>query len=200
MNTTFFTVTPGARQHHLGDDLGAAELAQQAVAAGHAEDAADRAADLGRDAQAVARQQHAFHRLAVAQFDQQARGAVRAGVLANAARASAASSAARAGRAVAHGQREELLRPDRAAVQRQRPRPRPQHALLVAGLGAEVAQALADVFDAHGNIWLQLLMADRPRRSARRSRLRPRRVKSAASASGKPPAISYQARAVSHEA
>ena len=62
----------GAGQHHLGDDLGAGELAQQAVAPGHAEDAADRAADLGRHAQPVARQQHALDRLAVGEFDQQA--------------------------------------------------------------------------------------------------------------------------------
>jgi hypothetical protein len=67
---------PRARQRHLRDDLGAADLAQQAVAAGHAEHAADRAADLRRHAQAVARQQHALHRLAVGELDEQARRAV----------------------------------------------------------------------------------------------------------------------------
>ncbi len=47
MNTTLLAPAGAVpRQRHLGDDLGAAELAQQAVAAGHAEHAADRAADL----------------------------------------------------------------------------------------------------------------------------------------------------------
>jgi hypothetical protein len=81
MKTTFRTGRAGPGQGHLGDDLGAAELAQQAVPAGHAEHAAHRAAHLGGDAQAVPGQQHALHRLAVGQFHQQARGAVLAGVL-----------------------------------------------------------------------------------------------------------------------
>jgi hypothetical protein len=63
-------LAPAPRQHHLGDDLGTAELAQQAAAPGHAKTAADGAADLGRHAHAVARQQHAFHGLAIGQFEQ----------------------------------------------------------------------------------------------------------------------------------
>ena len=70
-----------ARQHHLRDDLRAGELAQQAGAAGHAEHAAHRTADLGGHAHAVARQQHAFHRLAIRQRHQQAGRAILAGVL-----------------------------------------------------------------------------------------------------------------------
>ena len=69
-------LAPRPGQHHLGDDLGAAELAQQAAAPGHAERAADGATDLARNTQAVTRQQHAFHGLAVGQFHQQARGTV----------------------------------------------------------------------------------------------------------------------------
>ena len=43
-------------QNHLGDDFGAAQLAQQARASGHAEGAANRAAHLGRHTDALARQ------------------------------------------------------------------------------------------------------------------------------------------------
>jgi hypothetical protein len=62
----------GAGQRHLGDELGAAELAQQAVAAGHAEQAADGATDLGGNTESVTRQQHTLHRLTVRQRHQQA--------------------------------------------------------------------------------------------------------------------------------
>ena len=55
--------------------------------------------DLRRDAQAVARQQHAFHRLAIGQRDQQALGAVGAGMDGERRRASPASSASMAGSA-----------------------------------------------------------------------------------------------------
>jgi len=61
-----------AGEHDLGHDLGAAELADQPVASGHAEDAAHRAAKLGRHAQAVTRQQHTFHHLLIGQRHQQA--------------------------------------------------------------------------------------------------------------------------------
>ena len=43
-----------ASQHDLGQDLGAAKLPYQALAPRHAEDAADRAADLGGHAQSIA--------------------------------------------------------------------------------------------------------------------------------------------------
>jgi hypothetical protein len=46
MKTTLRTGALAPRQRHLGHDLGAAELAQQPRAAGHAEHAAHRAADL----------------------------------------------------------------------------------------------------------------------------------------------------------
>ena len=62
-----------AREHHLGDDLGAAELAQQAVAAAHAKHTAHGTTHLRRDAQTAAWQQHAFHHQAIAQFHQQPR-------------------------------------------------------------------------------------------------------------------------------
>ena len=65
----------------IRDSLGAAELAQQAALAGHAEGAADRTTDLTGDAQAVARQQYAFDHLPVGQLHQQARGTVGARVL-----------------------------------------------------------------------------------------------------------------------
>ena len=73
--------TPRPRQRHLGDDLGAAELAQQPVAAGHAEDTAHGAAHLRGHANAIAGQQHALHRLAIRQRHQQAHRAVFTGVL-----------------------------------------------------------------------------------------------------------------------
>ena len=64
--------TFATRKYDLRDDFGAADLAQQAIAAGHAKNTADRAADLRRHANAVARQEHAFHRLPVAKRHEQA--------------------------------------------------------------------------------------------------------------------------------
>ncbi|MCY1236921.1 hypothetical protein D9M72_495970 [compost metagenome] len=64
------------RQHDLGEDFHARDLADQAALAGHTEAAADRAPDLGGDAESVARQQHAFHHLSVGEFDEQARTVV----------------------------------------------------------------------------------------------------------------------------
>ena len=61
-----------ARQRHLGDDLGAAHLAQQPALAGHAKHASHRAANLAGHAQAVTRQQHALNGLAIGQRHQQA--------------------------------------------------------------------------------------------------------------------------------
>ena len=137
-----------ARERDLGDDLGAAELAQQAVLAGHAEHAAHRAAELGGHAQPVARQQHALHGLAIGELDQQA-GAVLARVF----RAHPRERTQRRlefrecglqclGQAVGFGAR--------TSVQRQALQPRAQQAGLVAGAGAERAQALADGVDVHG--------------------------------------------------
>lgn len=60
-----FNRPSGTGEHDLGNDLGAIDLAQQAIAASHAENAADGTADLGRYAQAVARQKYAFYRLTI---------------------------------------------------------------------------------------------------------------------------------------
>ena len=65
-----------AREHHLGHDLGAADLPDQTGAAGHAEDAADRTANLGGDTQTVPREQHALDGLAIPQPEEESLGAV----------------------------------------------------------------------------------------------------------------------------
>ena len=140
---------PHARQHHLRDDFGAAELAQQPALAGLAEHATDGAAELCRDAHAVARQQHAFHRLAVGEFDQQARRAVGAGVSGAQPRERFQfGEQGRQGRA--RFERQEVFGPAFAAALRQRVRPQAQHAVLVAWFGAMSAQALAQGVDLHG--------------------------------------------------
>ena len=139
----------GTGQHHLGDDLGTTELAQQAIAAGHAEAATHRTADLGRDADAVLRQQHALHRLAIAEFYQQARGSVIAEMFRTHPR-HAVELRRQAGQGRADTQGEEILRRHRPAVERQRTRPCPQDALFVTRQGAVATQPLANVFDAHG--------------------------------------------------
>ena len=106
----FLHRSPAARQDHLGDHLQTADLAQQAAAAGHAEHTADRAADLGRDAQPTARQQHAFHHLPVGQFHQQARRAVARRMLAVQA-GDAFQFRGYLGQTMAHAQRQEVLGP-----------------------------------------------------------------------------------------
>jgi hypothetical protein len=148
MNTTLCTRPQAARERHLRDDLGAAELAQQAVLAGHAEHAAHGAADLGGHAQAVARQQHALHRLAVGELDQQA-GAILAGVLgAHAGQRSelrfelGQRGLQGLGQAVGFGAR--------TGVEGVSLQPGAQQAGLVAGAGAERAQTQAELFDFHG--------------------------------------------------
>ena len=141
--------TQRAGERHLRDDLRAAEVALEAVPARHAEHAADRAADLGRDAQGIARQQDALHRPAVGQFDQQARGTILAGVPGTQA-CDRPQVGRNRGQCSADLQGEKMLGPAPAAVQRQRLRPGPQQRLLVAGFCAERAKPLADVFDAHG--------------------------------------------------
>ena len=148
MKTTFFTGGAPA-ERHLRDDLGTAELAQEAVLAGHAEGAADGAADLGRDAEAVARQQHAFDHLAVGERDEQARRAVFACMFGTHLREGIEFGPQRR-QVLTHGERQVVLGRPRPAVERLRDQPGAQHAFLVAGFGAERAQALADGFDAHG--------------------------------------------------
>ena len=146
MNTTFFTGAPRARERDLRHHLRAAELAHEAVAAGHAEHAADRAADLRRDAQAVARQQHALHRLAVGERDQQALGAVGAGMRRTQARERRRARFDR-GQRRAQRLRQEIFDAPLAAGLRQRLRPQPQHAMLVIGPRTGGAQALLYVFN-----------------------------------------------------
>ena len=150
MKTTFLTARPPrARQGHLRDDFGAAQLAQQAVTPGHAEHAAHGAPHLGRHAQPIARQQHALGGLAIVQAHQQALGAIAAG-MGRAQRGQAHDLGHQRVQALAHRLGQEVFGAALAAVLRQGLGPQAQHALFVDGLGAEGAQALADVFDAHG--------------------------------------------------
>jgi hypothetical protein len=142
-------LAPGAGQGHLSNDLGAAELAQQTAPPGHAEAAADSAADLARHAQAVARQQHAFHRLAVSQRHQKARRAVGATMFGSHPRQAGQFRSQRRQRGP-HRLREKVLGRDRTAIERQPLRPGTQDALLVAGLGTGLAQGFPDLFDTHG--------------------------------------------------
>ena len=136
-----------ARERHLRNDLGTAQLAQQAALPRHAEDTADRAADLGRHAQAAARQQHAFHGLAVGELDQQARRTVGRGVLRNEAGQRGKFVGKRRQR-MAQRLRQVVLDLPAAAVLRTRLDPAAQHMRHVGGVGAERLQALADLFDA----------------------------------------------------
>jgi hypothetical protein len=53
-------------------------------------------------------------------------------------------------------QREKLVRCHRPGVERQSTEPSPQYALFMAGLGAMVAQGLAEVVDSHGMGMLSL--------------------------------------------
>ena len=138
-----------ARQCHLGDDLGAADLADQAVAAGHAEHAADRAADLGGDAQAAFGQQHGLGGLAVVQAQQQADRAVVGRVL----RAQLHQAAQLGQQPVPEcTQRfaQAVLGRARAAWRGQRLRPLAQQALRLPGVGARRVQTGDDVGDLHG--------------------------------------------------
>ena len=142
----FFHRLPLAREHHLGDDLGAAELAQQAALAGHAESAAHRTADLRRHAHAAARQQHAFHRLAVRERHQPPRGTVLAGMLgAHACQRLQLESQPRQG--AAHRFRRRLGGLE--ALERPGVGPGPQQRLDMPRLGALVRQARTEMGDAH---------------------------------------------------
>ena len=156
----FLHGTTAARQHHLRDDLGTADLAQQSVAAGHAEQAPNGATDLRRNAHTVARQEHAFHRLTIGELDEQACRTVVARMLGTHARQPVQFSGQLRERR-ADAERQEVFRPmpPRAAVDRPRLQPGAENALLMARLGAAVAQALTkfvelvermNVVDAHG--------------------------------------------------
>ena len=145
----FFHGAHGARQDHLRHDFAAGDLPDQTIAARHAELAADGATDLAGHAQAVARQQHAFHRLAIVQSHQQARGTVRARMGAEQFQ-HALQFEVKRGQGLAHGQRQKILGAAPALVVRLPLDPVAQHALFVQGLGAEGAQALAEMIDLHG--------------------------------------------------
>ena len=69
----FFDGSQGARQCHLGHDLGAADLPNQPFSAGHAKHATDGTTHLAGHTQAISWQQHAFHRLPIVQTHQQTR-------------------------------------------------------------------------------------------------------------------------------
>ncbi|MNT05883.1 hypothetical protein D3C72_1405270 [compost metagenome] len=138
------------RQHDLSEDFHARDLADQAALAGHTEAAADRAADLGGNAEPVARQQHAFHHLPVGEFDEQARAVV-AGVFG--ADASKAVQFCRQGRhGVAQRQRQKILGapPSRAHVERLPFQPDAHDPATMDGQGAESGEALVEVGVAHG--------------------------------------------------
>ena len=159
------------RQRHLRDDLGAAQLAQQAALPGHAKHAAHRAADLRRHAQAVARQQHRLDRLAVVQADQQARRAIVARVLGNQPRQPIQIGLERR-QLCAHRQRQEVLRLAPRAVLRQGLRPQPQHAVLVTRQGAVIAQSLAQLGQSHGITGRDIDVKRPPRRALHPARAR----------------------------
>ncbi len=139
-----------AGEGDLGDDLGAADLAQQAALAGHAEHAAHRAADLGRHAQTVPGQQHALDHLPVGQLDQQARRAVGTGVLGTQPR-QAGDFLAQCRQRRAHRQREIVLGRTvaRPAVECPAVQPGAQDPPAVAGLGAAGGETGVEVLDAH---------------------------------------------------
>ena len=138
------------RQHHLGQDLHAGDLPDQAALAGHAEATAHRAADLGRDAKPIARQQHAFHHLPVGQFDQQARAIV-AGMLGSDA-GQAVQLRRQGGHGVAQRQRQEVLgvAPPRALVQRLALQPDAHEPAAMHGQGIKGGETLVEVGVAHG--------------------------------------------------
>ena len=130
------------RERDLGDDLRAAQLPLEAADAGHAEDAADGAADLARHAEAAARQQHGFDRAAVGEADEQAARPVGAGVV-GAQHGERVQLGLEGRQRFTQRARQEVFRPAPAVRLRLRTRPLAQHAFLVHRLRAEPAQALA---------------------------------------------------------
>jgi hypothetical protein len=150
MNTTFFTARAMSREHDLREDLGAAELAQQAVTARHAEAAADCAAHLRGHAQAVAWQQHALDGLAIGQVDQQSRRSVLAWMFR--AHLCERIELGLQGRQRGFQRTRQLVGRDPAPHRRQRltHQPAAQHALRMQRPGAVGEQAFADRFEVHG--------------------------------------------------
>ena len=123
-------------QRHLGDDLGTAQLAQQPALPGHAEPAADRAAHLRRHTQAVARQQHAFHGLAVGQLQQQTLRTILARMRGMQTR-QRLQLGQQLRQRLAQRQWQEILDAAPAGVLRPGPRPVAQHTFLVRRLRAQ---------------------------------------------------------------
>ena len=134
---------------HLRHDLGAADLAQQAFAAGHAKHASHRTAHLRRDAHAFARQQHGLDRLAVGQRHQQAGRAV-ACRMTRADPCDVVERALQFGQGLAKPQRQEVGRLALAAAQRPCLDPLPQQMHDMRLAGAVAAQRVAHLVDAHG--------------------------------------------------
>ena len=143
----FFDRPEHARQSHLGHDFGAAHLPYQAFAPGHAKHAAHRATHLARNTQAVTRQQHAFHRLAILQAHQQARRAVLPRVLL-AQGGQACKRGAEYWQSLAHRRGHEAVQRPAPTVLGLGLSPQAQHALLVQGVRTPCTQMLADVLNA----------------------------------------------------
>ena len=173
MKTTFFTGRRGAPARPAPPSPRSPSWRTRPSLPGHAEHAADGAADLRRDAQAVARQQHAFDRLAVGQStssrsEPSAPGCCRL----QARQAFQLRLDLRQGRT--QRRRQEGLDGALAAGLRQRLRPQAQNAKRVGRRGAGGAQRLPQLFDLHpGSI------EQRRDVSGRAVRRRPRRCAAA---------------------
>ena len=150
----FFDRPEGAGQSDLRHDLGAAHLPNQTLASGHAKHTAHCTTDLGRDAQAVTWQQHAFHRLAILQTHQQTRRAVLPRVL-FAQRGQATQRLGERRQRIAHRRGHEARQRPAATVLRFSLGPQAQHALLVQGVGPQGAQVVADVLNAVHRLQIQ---------------------------------------------
>lgn len=139
-----------SRQHHLGQDFHARDLAYQAALACHAEAATDGTANLGGNAKPVARQQHALHHLAIGKRHEQA-GTIVAGMFRmDASQAVQLCRECRQG--VAQGARQEMFGspPLRTAIERLPTQPGTQDPALVNRQGVEGSEALGEVGEAHG--------------------------------------------------
>ncbi len=134
----------------LGNNLGTAQLTQQSALAGHAEHTANGAADLTGHAQAVARQQYAFHHLPIGQLHQQARRTVGRWMFGTQPRQSVDLGAQRR-QPCAHAQRQEVLGLllATADIERQTLEPGTGHSPDMTGLGADIGEALLQVWDSH---------------------------------------------------
>jgi hypothetical protein len=140
-----------ACEHRLGDDLGAAKLALQTVAAAHAEHTPHSTTHLRRNAQPATRQQHALHHLPVDQFHQQSCDAFSGGVFTAQARQSM-QFRFNGGQLIAQCKRKESLCGAVRSIVRANLTPAAQQTIFVARLGTEITQVLAEVGDTHGRV------------------------------------------------